>query len=161
MDITISSNMTRYYKNGTITTRPVIPNVVNPSHETILANGWYVYIDNPPAYDDSIERIERAGVIEGVVQYEVIALTPEEIRERTVPATITNGQGKLQLLALGIYAQVEAMIEQSGDAEKIYWNDWDTWRRDSAIINRLAPIIWEENTDELLDQFFIEAAKIQ
>jgi hypothetical protein len=151
----------RYYKDGVISTNPQIPNVVNPSHETILANGWYVYIDNPPAYDDSIERIERAGVIEGVVQYEVIALTPEEIRERTVPATITNGQGKLQLLALGIYAQVEAMIEQSGDAEKIYWNDWDTWRRDSAIINRLAPIIWEENTDELLDQFFIEAAKIQ
>jgi hypothetical protein len=153
--------MTRYYKDGTITTRPTIPNVVNPSHETILADGWFEYIDNPPSYDSNTQRIQKTEVIEGVVQYEVIDLTAEEIRERTVPQTITNGQGKLQLLALGIYTQVEAMIEQSGDAEKIYWNDWETWRRDSAIINRLAPIIWEENTDELLDQFFIEASKIQ
>jgi hypothetical protein len=85
---------------------------------------------------------------------------PREPDDTTVPPIITNGQGKLQLLALGIYAQVEAMIMQSGDAEKIYWNDWDKWRRDSAIINRLAPMIWPNDTEQLLDQFFIEASKI-
>jgi hypothetical protein len=151
----------RYYKNGNITTLPVIPNVIAPSHETILANGWYVYIDNPPAYDPETQRLQRIDVIEGVQQYLIIDLTPEEIRAMTVPATITNGQGKLQLLALGIYNQVEAMIMQAGDEEKIYWSDWDTWRRDSPIINRLAPLIWQDDTETQLDNFFIEAAKIQ
>jgi hypothetical protein len=151
----------RYYKNGNITTSPTIPDVIAPSHETILANGWFVYIDNPPAYDSQTERLQRTGVVDGVVQYAIVALTPEEIREMTVPATITNGQGKLQLLALGIYNQVEAMIMQAGDEEKIYWSDWDTWRRDSPIINRLAPLIWQEDTETQLDNFFIEAAKIQ
>jgi hypothetical protein len=75
--------MTRYYKNGTITTRPTIPNVVNPSHETILANGWFEYIDNPPSYDSNTQRLQKTEVIEGVVQYEVIDLTPEEIEQNT------------------------------------------------------------------------------
>jgi hypothetical protein len=149
-----------YYKNGNTTRNPIIPNVIAPTHETILADGWFEYIDNPPSYDSNTQRLQKKEVIEGVVQYEVIDLTPEEIRERTVPQTITKGQGKLQLRALGIFNQVEAMIMQAGDAERIYWNDWDIWRRDSPIINRLAPMIWEENTDELLDQFFIEASKI-
>jgi hypothetical protein len=61
---------------------------------------------------------------------------------------------------LGIYEQVEAMILMAGNEEKIYWNDWDTWRRDSPIINRLAPMIWPNDTEQLLDQFFIEASKI-
>jgi hypothetical protein len=86
---------------------------------------------------------------------------PREPDDTFVPPTITNAQGKLQLLALGIYNEVEAMINQSGDVEKIYWSDWDTWRRDSPIINRLAPLIWEEDTETQLDNFFIEAAKIQ
>jgi hypothetical protein len=75
--------MTRYYKNGTITTRPVIPNVVNPSHETILADGWFEYIDNPPSYDSNTQRLQKTEVIEGVVQYEVIDLTAEEIEQNT------------------------------------------------------------------------------
>jgi hypothetical protein len=76
----------------------------------------------------------------------------------TVPMSITNGQGKMQLLRLGLYEQVEALIMQSGTQEKIYWNDWDNWRRDSPIIQRLAPTVGM--TDEDLDQFFIEAAKL-
>jgi len=56
---------------------------------------------------------------------------------------------------------VEAMILQAGNEERIYWNDWDNWRRDSPIINRLAPMIWQENTEQMLDEFFIEASKIQ
>jgi hypothetical protein len=156
--------MTRYYKQNTITTKPTIPNVINPTQGTILDNGWYIYIDTPPSYDADTQKILKTDVVidgeEALQQYVIIDLTPEEIRERTVPATITNGQGKLQLYALGIYEQVEAMILQAGNEEKIYWNDWDTWRRDSPIINRLAPMIWPNDTEQLLDQFFIEASKI-
>jgi hypothetical protein len=156
--------MTRYYKQNNITTKPVIPNVINPTQGTILDNGWYIYIDTAPSYDVDTQKILKTDVVidgqEAVQQYVIIDLTPEEIRERTVPATITNGQGKLQLYALGIYEQVEAMILMAGNEEKIYWNDWDTWRRDSPIINRLAPMIWPDDTEQLLDQFFIEASKI-
>jgi len=71
----------RYYKNGNITTSPTIPDVLVPSHETILANGWYVYVDNPPSYDNQTEKLIRGQVIEGVVQYTVEQLTPEEIQQ--------------------------------------------------------------------------------
>jgi len=33
----------RYIKDGVISSSPSIPFVSNPSHETILANGWEVY----------------------------------------------------------------------------------------------------------------------
>jgi hypothetical protein len=151
----------RYYKNGNITTSPTIPNVIAPSHETILANGWYVYVDNPPAYDTNTQKIERIDVIEGVQQYLIVDLTPEEIREMTVPQTITHGQGKLRLLYMGLLPTVEAMIAQAGQEEQIYWEYWIEWRRDSAIINRLAPMIWETDTDAQLDDFFIEASKLR
>lgn len=85
---------------------------------------------------------------------------PREPDDTVVPPIIKQGQGKLQLAALGLYEMVEAMILHAGIEEKIYWSDWDTWRRDSPIINRLAPLIWEEDTDLQLDNFFIEASKI-
>jgi hypothetical protein len=83
-----------YYKDGTITTRPVIPNVVNPSHETILADGWFEYIDNPPSYDSNTQRLQKTEVIEGVVQYEVIDLTPEEIEQNTQNQIDAENQAK-------------------------------------------------------------------
>lgn len=153
-----------YFKENITTTNPIIPNVINPTKETIIENGWKIYIDNTPEYNSLSQRVEKTEVIiegdKAIQLYNIIELTPEEIRILTVPSTITNGQGKLQLLALGIYTQVESMILQASNEEKIYWNDWDTWRRDSPIINKLAPMIWQENTDQLLDEFFIEAAKI-
>jgi hypothetical protein len=72
----------RYYKNGNITATPQIEGVILPSHETILANGWFVYIDNPPPFDSSTQRLVRGEVIEGVVQYEVVALSEQEIQQR-------------------------------------------------------------------------------
>jgi hypothetical protein len=149
-----------YWKDNITTNNPVIPNVIAPSHETILANGWYVYVDNHPAYDPETQKIERIDVVEGVQQYLIVDLTPEEIRANTVPQTITQGQGKLRLLYMGLLGTVEAMISQAGQEEQIYWEYWIEWRRDSAIINRLAPMIWETDTDAQLDDFFIEASKI-
>ena len=151
-----------YYKDNNTTTNPIIPNVINPTQEKILANGWKIYIDVQPTYDPLAQRIERTDVTiqgdEAIQNYTVIDLTPEEIRALTVPQEITNGQGKLQLLRLGLFSQVEALILASGDEEKIYWNDWPTWRRDSPIIMRLAPTVGM--TDEDVDAFFIEAGKL-
>lgn len=63
--------MKSYIKENTITSNPSIPDVINPTHETILSHGWYEYIDIQPEYDYETERLERIGVVKGVVQYEV------------------------------------------------------------------------------------------
>ena len=152
--------MIRYYKNNTITSTPIIPNILNPTQEQILDAGWYVYIDTPPSYDQSTQKLIKTEVIDGVQGYEVVELTPEEIREMTVPKLISQLQGKLQLDLMELYLTVEQMIAQSGSQAKIYWNTAANWERDSPILNNLAPIIWPEDTDEKLDQFFIEASKL-
>ena len=77
-----------------------------------------------------------------------------------VPFSITQLQGKLQLDLMGLYQQVEAMIEQSGTQAKIYWNTAANWERTSPILKRLAPMIWPTDTDQALDQFFINASKL-
>jgi len=149
-----------YYKNNTLTASPIIPNILNPTQEQILADGWFIYIDTPPSYDPLTQKIVRTQVVAGLQGYEVINLTPEEIREMTVPKQITQLQGKLKLDLMGLYLTVEAMIEQSGSQAKIYWNTAANWERDSPILNQLAPMIWPENTQENLDEFFIEAIKL-
>ena len=85
----------RYYKNGNITTSPTIPNVIAPSHETILANGWYVYVDTPPAHDPETQRLERGQVIAGVVQYEIVALSDGEIKERIASNALAIQEEKI------------------------------------------------------------------
>jgi hypothetical protein len=149
-----------YWKNNTLTASPMIANILNPTQDQILDAGWYVYIDNPPAYDQATQKLIKTEVIDGVQGYEVVELTPEEIRDMTVPKLISQLQGKLQLDLMELYLTVEAMIAQSGSQAKIYWNTAANWERDSPILNNLAPIIWPEDTDEKLDQFFIEASKL-
>jgi len=53
------------------------------------------------------------------------------------------------------------MISQAGQEEQIYWEYWIDWRRDSSIINSLANSIWEEDVQQQLDLFFIEASKLR
>jgi hypothetical protein len=97
--------MTRYYKQNTITTKPVIPNVINPTQETIIANGWYIYIDTAPSYDADTQKILKTDVVidgqEALQQYVVIDLTPEEIRESTVPADHHKRSGQTAIICLG------------------------------------------------------------
>jgi hypothetical protein len=69
----------KYIKNNTITTKPIIANVINPSHSIILENGWFEYIDNPPTYAPNYQKLQRGEVINGVVHYNVIDLTDREI----------------------------------------------------------------------------------
>jgi hypothetical protein len=71
--------MKTYIKENTITSNPSIPDVINPNHETILAHGWHEYIDIQPEYDYETQRLERVGIIEGVVKYEVINIDNLEI----------------------------------------------------------------------------------
>ena len=56
----------KYYKNGNIVNSPSIPNVSNPSHETILNNGWKECVEERPYYDTQdqkliVDRIDTNG----------------------------------------------------------------------------------------------------
>ena len=152
-----------YYKNGQLSTNPTIQNVINPTKETILENGWYIYIDLPPSYNPDEFKIEKTDVvidgIEATQNYDIIALTTEEIRERTVPHSISTLQGKLQLLKMGLLDIVETTIVQTGKAESIYWEYETIWQRSSPMINKFATIIKMSQID--LDNFFILASKLK
>jgi hypothetical protein len=148
----------RYYKNGNITTSPTITDVIAPSHETILANGWFVYIDNPPSYDNKKEKIVNKGVIDGVVQYEIVALTPEEIRAITVPHSITPAQCRVMLASLELLDTVESLIATVPLAS-IWWEYALEIRRDNQYVEMIGQALgWDT---EQIDDFFIDASQIQ
>lgn len=152
-----------YYKNGVITSSPFIESVINPTQEKILENGWLIYIDIRPEYNSETQKIESIGITESndtaTVKYQLSDLTEDELREKNVPHTITTLQGKLQLIKMGLLDTLEAMIQQAGQPEKVYWEYSATWERSSPILNRLAPMIGMSATD--LDTFFIQASKLR
>ena len=75
-----------------------------------------------------------------------------------IPYKISQLQGKLLLAQMGLIDQIEAMINQAGRPEQIYWEYATEWERTSPILNRLAPTIGMDQDG--LDQFFINASKI-
>jgi len=151
-----------YFKNGIITSSPLIESVINPTQEKILENGWLIYIDIAPGYSSETQKIEKIGVTESngmaTVEYQILELTEDELRDRNVPVKISQLQGKLLLVQMGLIDQIEEMINQSGRSEKIYWESATEWERTSPILNRLAPTIGMSQA--ALDQFFINASKL-
>jgi len=151
-----------YYKNGIITSNPLIESVINPTQEKILENGWLIYIDIAPEYFSETQKIEKVGITEAndmaTVKYKILELTEDELRDINVPVKISQLQGKLLLVQMGLIDQIEEMINQSGRPEQIYWTSATEWERTSSILNRLAPTIGM--TQEDLDQFFISASKL-
>lgn len=75
------------------------------------------------------------------------------------PFEISQLQGKLQLEKMGLYATVEAIVNEAGPPTKIYWETASTWRRTNPILLDLAKKIGM--SENALDHFFINAAKIR
>ena len=128
-----------YYKNGNTTRTPIIPNVIAPSEETILKNGWFIYIDNPPSYDSNTQRIERSNV-------EIVG------SEAITPAQVRVALAQLQLLET-----VEQLISTVPLAF-IWWEYALEIRRDNQYVEMIgAELGWDRNQ---IDQFFIQASVI-
>ena len=81
-----------YYKEGITTTRPVIPGVIKPSQETILAAGWKEYVDNRPPYDSNTQTLVSGEVVDGVRQYQVVDLSEEELKSRVLSTTESQAE---------------------------------------------------------------------
>ena len=149
----------RYYKEGQILLNPAVPNVINPSHEQIVESGWFEYIDKEPEFDYKLSRVVKTYVIKGVQNYEIVALTDLEIRNSSVPFSITPAQGRMMLLKMGLLSTVKASIEySSNEALIIFWEYALSWDRDNIHIAAMAGML--EMTEEQTDQFFIQAKKI-
>lgn len=91
---------------------------------------------------------------------ERIAAYEAEQAKARVPASITPRQCRLLLHQQGMLPQVEAMVAASTDDVKITWEYALEFRRDDPILNTFAANLSPPLTDEQIDQFFIEAAKL-
>ena len=149
----------RYYQEGQILLNPTVLNVINPTHEQIIESGWLEYIDNEPEFDYKLNRVVKTEVINGVQNYEIVALTGLEIRNISVPFSITPAQGRMMLLQMGLLAAVKLAVENSTDeALTIFWEYALRWDRDNIHIATMASVL--EMTEEQTDNFFINASKI-
>lgn len=88
-----------YIKNNVITSCPSIPYVSNPSHNTILSNGWEVY---EPAVNDT--------------QW------PHRLRI-TAPATLADERPELLLYLYKCERVRGLLVEKEGDTIIIYCNE--------------------------------------
>ena len=157
-DIQLQDFISGIYQNGYLVDglKPELPDHI--IEVEIITNGL-------PSFNYDTQKISVEWVLDVENKtytnvYTITDKTPEEIRLATVPQTITKAQAKLHLVALGLFSQVEEMVLQSTEEDKIYWKEWNDWRRDSEIINRFAPYIWPVDTEQNLDNFFINASKI-
>jgi hypothetical protein len=115
-------------------------------------------ISNPVTLDKITAALESNGF--GTETTEELEIPDQaefpKLDVNLVPHSITSAQGKLVLHTAGLLETVEHILSQAGRAEQIYWTDWVTWTRDSAILNKLAPMIgWG---DSELDEFFVKAS---
>lgn len=75
-----------------------------------------------------------------------------------IPQTITRYQGMLYLYRIGRLKELEAkVIEHGGEGGIAFFNSI-TWERDNPFVLGMAAML--DFTDEDIDNFFIEAAKI-
>jgi hypothetical protein len=148
----------RYYKEGEILLSPTVPNVINPTHEQIVESGWFEFIDKEPKIDYSLSRVLKTEVINGVQNYEIVPLTALEIRNSSVPLSITPAQGRMMLLQMGLLTRVKEAVKNSTDeALIIFWEYALSWDRDNIHIAAMAGML--EMNEEQTDDFFIEANK--
>jgi hypothetical protein len=149
----------RYYKEGEMLLNPKVPNVINPTHDQIVESGWFEYIDNEPKIDYLLSRVLKTDVIKGVQNYEIVALTALEIRNSSIPFSITPAQGRIMLIQMGLLAAVKEAVKNSTDeALLIFWEYALSWDRDNIHIAAMAAML--EMTEDQTDNFFIEANKI-
>lgn len=134
---------------------------VGTDAETLKAFGYLPIVGTEPTYDRLTHKIGNVsytvGANEVVKSYEVLELTPEEIRERDVPKRLTPRQARLVLLQATLLDDIEAMIA-TDKAMQIWWEySLEIDRNNEHIVNSGVAL---GLTEEELDNLFIEGSKI-
>jgi hypothetical protein len=76
-----------------------------------------------------------------------------------VPQRITKLQGVMQLISMNRYDELQGIITEMNGIQKIAYDNSHFWDRDSNMVKNFAQILNMSDTE--LDQFFIDAEKIQ
>ena len=124
--------------------------------ETTTPADWMGYTDQqPPAYNRQTQSAffrDGAWVIEDA--------QPPAI---PVPQQVTRAQGKVVLIQMGLWEQVQAYVAaieapmQKAIAEVAVYETLH-WQRDSAFLNQAAAALGI--TQEQMDQLFIQASQV-
>jgi hypothetical protein len=88
----------------------------------------------------------------------LIAPTAEEIALAARITYITNRQGKRQLVAMGLYDQVKALIDAAGLTAQIDWDSASGFSRTDPTFLAVKQAL--NLTDEQEEQFFNEGSKL-
>lgn len=89
--------------------------------------------------------------------------SPEEIvafKKANVPQVISAAQCRLLLLRKGLLDAVEALISTKDAETQIKWKYAERFERNNSLLTHLATDPALNLTDDILDQFFTEAAQI-
>lgn len=120
------------------------------------ATPWYcfpVLSTEPPVQEDMVAVRIMPELIEGI-WYERWAL--EQAPVEPVPEAVSPRQARLALLGAGLLSTVENILttipSPQGDAARIDWEYATEFRRDSALITEIAPLIGIN--DEQIDDLF-------
>lgn len=88
----------------------------------------------------------------------VVSYPNAQIEKIPAPSQVTMRQARLQLLALGVYNQVNQAIASMGQAAEIEWEYAAVVDRSNALVAGMAQLLgW---TTEDTDNYFTEAAKL-
>lgn len=89
---------------------------------------------------------------------QIAAVTADQVeRLRNSALTISRRQGRLMLLQMGLLAQVDALVLQSGPAAQISYES-DTWYRTDPVLIQLAGVLGMSEAQ--LAELFFQASKI-
>lgn len=76
----------------------------------------------------------------------------------TTPPSVTIRQARLQLLAIGRLAEVDAAVSQMGTEAQIVWDYSSVVERNHALITPMQQLLGY--TDAQMDELFIAASKL-
>ena len=88
----------------------------------------------------------------------IVAPTIEEIAIMNRISYITNRQGKRQLVAMGLYEQVKALIDAAGLTAQIDWDSASGFSRTDPTFLAVKQAL--NLTDEQEEQFFNEGSEL-
>lgn len=137
--------------------RDGIPSVwYDSSHALPAGEKWVPIEEKPVPGENQRLEIELTTEKDG---WKVIDLTPEEIRARDVPASVTRRQLFIALFSIHSIteAQIEAML-QGNDLGMIEFRHATAFERDHPLISSLGAALGL--TEEQIDELFKTAASL-
>lgn len=118
-----------------------------------IVDGVFAWCVVPTAEEESV-------VADIIANYDTLAVAyqAEQLALASRITYITNRQGKRQLVAMGLYDQVKALIDAAGPTAQIDWDSASGFSRTDPTFLAVKAAL--SLTDEQEEQFFNEGSKL-